>query len=186
MTTERRDCPSRRISAVSQEDDKVYHGRIELDSHADTIVFGKNCAVIHYSRECDVSPYTDAYESIKSVPIARAGTAWTSPVSGVTYILVFNEGLWMGDKMDHTLINPNQMRHFGIKVQDNPYDDAPLYLMTEDGDFALPLSVQGTNSMADTRTPTEEELQTCNHITLSSQNPWDPYCVRFPQPSCTV
>ena len=67
----------------------------------------------------------------------------------------------MGDKMDHTLVNPNQMRPFGIKVKDNPYDDAPLYLMTEDGDFALPLAVQGTNIMADTCTPTEEELHTC-------------------------
>ena len=78
------------------------------------------------------------------------------------------------------------MRHFGIKVQDNPYDDAPLYLMTEDGDFALPLDFQGTNFMADTCTPTEEELQTCKNITLSSQHPWDPHRVRFPQPSCTV
>ena len=62
----------------------------------------------------------------------------------------------MVDKMDHTLINPNHMRHFGIKFQDNPYDDVPLYLMTEDGDFALPLAVQGTTIMADTCTPTEE------------------------------
>ena len=71
-----------------------------------------------------------------------------------TYILVFKEGLCMGDKMDHTLVNPNQMRHFGIKVQDNPYDGAPLYLMTEDGDFFLPLAIQGTNIMEDTHTPT--------------------------------
>ena len=92
----------------------------------------------------------------------------------------------MGDKMDHTLVKPNQMRHFGIKVQDNPYDDALLHLMMEDGDFALPLSVQGTNIIADTRTPTEEELQTCNIITFSSQHPWDPHRVRFPQPSLTV
>ena len=88
--------------------------------------------------------------------------------------------------MDHTLVNPNQMCHFGIKVQDNPYDDALLYLMTEDGDFALPLAVQGTNIMADTRTPTEEEVQTCKHITLSSQHPWDTHHVRFPHPSRTV
>ena len=73
-----------------------------------------------------------------------------------TYILVFNEGLCMGYKMDHNLVNPNRMRHFGIKVQDNPYDDAPLYLMGEDGDFVLPLAVQGTTIMADTCTPTEE------------------------------
>ena len=115
--------------------------------------------MIHFTEcECDVSPYTNAYKPIKSVKIACAGTAWTLPASGETYILVFNEGLWMGYKMDHTLVNPNQMRHFGIKVQDNPYDYAPLYLMTEDGDFALPLGFQGTNIMADTRTPTEEEL----------------------------
>ena len=58
--------------------------------------------------------------------------------------------------------------------------------MTEDGDFAFPLAVQGTNIMADTRTPTEEELQTCNHITLSLQHPWDPHRVMFPQPSRSV
>lgn len=186
MTTVRRDSSTRTISAVSHED-KIYHGRIELDSHADTIVFGKNCTVLHYTgRECDVSPYTDAYESIKSVPIAQAATAWTSQTSGITYILVFNEGLWMGDKMDHTLINPNQLRHYGVKVQDNPFDDAPLYLMTEDGDFALPLAVQRTNIMADTRTPTAEELQTCQHIILSSPHPWDPHRVSFPTASRTV
>ena len=113
--------------------------------------------MIHFTeRECDVSPYTDAYEPIKSVKIACAGTAWTFLASGKTYILVFNKGLWMGDKMDHTLFKPNQMRHFGIKVQDNPYDYVPLYLITEDCEFALPLTVQGTNIMADTCTPTEE------------------------------
>ena len=88
--------------------------------------------------------------------------------------------------MDHTLVKPNQMRHFGMKVQDNPYDDAPLYLMPEDGDFALSLAVQGTTIMADTRTTTEEETQTFNHITLSLQHLWDTHRVRFPQPSRTV
>ena len=86
-----------------------------------------------------MSPYTETYDSIKSVPIAKAGTAWTSPESGTTFILVFNEGLWMGDKMEHTLVNPNQMRLFGIMVQDNPVCESPLYIPTEDGDFVLPL-----------------------------------------------
>ena len=89
------------ISANSHTE-PVHHGIIELDSHADTIVFVRNCAVIHFTeREYDVSPYTDAYKPIKSVKIACAGTAWTSLALGHTYILVFNEGLWMGDKMDH-------------------------------------------------------------------------------------
>ena len=119
-TTERRDCLSRTISEKSHTE-PVHHGRIELDSHAETVVFGRNSEAIHFTeRECYVSPYTDAYEPIKSVKIACAGMAWTSPASGETYILVFKEGLWMEEKMDHTLVNPNQMRHLlssGIGVR---------------------------------------------------------------------
>jgi len=102
ITTDRRDCPERKISATSREDQyKVHHGRIELDSHANTIVFGKNCVVLAFiGRGCNVSTYTDTYDSIKSVPIAKAGTAWTSPESGTTFIFVFNEGIWMDDKME--------------------------------------------------------------------------------------
>ena len=119
ITTDRRDCPETKISTTSREGQhKVHHGRIDLDSHANTIVFGKNCEVLAFTgRECDVCPYTDTYDSIKSVPIAKAGTAWTSPESGTTFILVFNEGLWMGDKMEHTLVKPNQMRLFGSARQ---------------------------------------------------------------------
>ena len=66
-----------------------------------------------------MSPYTNTYESIESVPIAKTGTAWTSPEIGATYVLVFNEGLWMGEKMYHSLINPNQLRLYSVTVQDN-------------------------------------------------------------------
>ena len=110
-------------------------------------------------RECDVSPYTDAYEAIKSFPTAAAGTAWTSTETSETYILVLHEGLWMGYQMEHSLLNPNQLRHFGVTVQDNPFADAPLYISTENGDFVLPLEILGTNIVAETRTPTERELQ---------------------------
>ena len=43
----------------------------------------------------------------------------------------------MGDQMDHTLVNPNQLRHYGVKVQDNPVSDEPLHIMTEDEKFQL-------------------------------------------------
>ena len=51
-------------------------GKVELDSHADTIVAGSNCVVMHYTgRECDVSPYTEEYKPIQDVPIVQAATA---------------------------------------------------------------------------------------------------------------
>jgi len=187
ITTDQRDCPEQKISATSRRDQyKVHHRRIELDSHANTIVFVKNCVVLAFTgRECDVSPYTDTYDSIKSVPIAKAGTAWTSPELGTTSILVFNKGLWMGNKMEHTLVNPKLIR-FGITVQDNLVCESPLYLTTEVGDFVLPLQMKKTNVMANTRTPTAQELHDSTHIVLSSKHPWDPHRVRFPESSRTV
>jgi hypothetical protein len=128
VTTDRRIGGIRRISS-QERGSRVVHGNMEMDSHADTIVCGANCAIIHYTgKECDVSPYTDAYEAIKSVPIVQAGTAYDNVETGETFIFVFNEAIWMGDKMDNTLVNPNQLRSFGITVQDNPFDTAPTYV----------------------------------------------------------
>ena len=112
MTSSIRRCSTRRVAKVSSRtsSNKIYHVRLELDSHADTIVFGKNFAIMQYTdRECDVSPYTDTYEDIKNVPIVTGGTAYTSQTSGETFILVMHEGLWMGDQMDNLLLNPNQL-----------------------------------------------------------------------------
>ena len=156
------------------------YGRTELDSHADSIVAGSNCCIMHYTnRECDVSPYRDDYEPIKNVPIVQAATAFTSTYTGQTYILILNEALWMGDQMDHTLINPNQMRHYGITVQDNPCSQEPLYIMSENNDFNMELQMKGTIIFADTFTPSESELQNCPHITMTSPHEWNPHNVTF-------
>jgi hypothetical protein len=50
-----------------------------------------------------VSPY----EAIKSVPIVQAATAYDNRDTGKTTILIMNKAIWMGDQMEHTLINPN-------------------------------------------------------------------------------
>ena len=103
----------RRASAASTAKnnkikDSIVHGKCELDSHADTIVAGSNCILINYTGQvCDVSPYSDEYAPVSDVPIVKAATAWQSPHTGQTYILIFNEALWMGDSLDHSLINPN-------------------------------------------------------------------------------
>ena len=88
-----------------------------MDSHADTIVCGANCCIMHYTgKECDVTPYTDAYEAIKSVPIVQAATAYEDAETGETTILIFNKAIWMGTKLSHTLVNPNQLRAYGVTV----------------------------------------------------------------------
>lgn len=70
----RRHSRSRAVSSV-RRDDTVY-SRMELDSHADTIVLGKNCVELAYTgRECDMSPYTESYAAIRGVPIVSGATA---------------------------------------------------------------------------------------------------------------
>ena len=174
---------ARRTSSASKNKPTIvpYNGRCELDSHADTLVAGRNCVVLGYTgNECEVQPYREDYDSISNVPIATVATAWQSPSTGQCYILVFNEALWMGYSLPHSLINPNQLRHFGVHVQDDPSSSRPLSIITADGGFSLELSRKGTVVYFESRTPTEEELSTCPHVVLTSQIPWDPTKVYFP------
>ena len=66
---------------------------------------------MHYTnRECNVSLYRDDYAPIKNVPRIQAATAYQYEYIGLINILILNEVLWMGGSMQHTLINPNQLR----------------------------------------------------------------------------
>ena len=104
--------------------------------------------------------------------------AYTCQESGQTYILVINEGLWLGTKMEHSLLNPNQLRFNGISVQDNPFDtNTPLSI--EHDDITIPLSILGTNIFLNTHTPTQRELDSCPHIHLTSDVYWNPHTVRL-------
>ena len=70
--------------------DSTIYNRMELDSHADTVVLGNNCLVLNYTnRECDVAPYTDTYQAIFNVPIVTGATAYTSPTTGDTFICTY-------------------------------------------------------------------------------------------------
>ena len=51
-------------------------------------------------------------------------------MDGTAYLLIFHQSLWMGDKLDHTLDNPNQLQSYGVRVQDNPFDAKPLSITT--------------------------------------------------------
>ena len=177
---------TRKISKVRRDTSPIY-SRMELDSHADTVVLGQNCVILSYTgRECNVSPYCETYEFIKGVPIVSGATAWTCETTGLVCILVFNEALWMGDSLDHSLVNPNQLRSFGISVQDNPFDSTQMHISTEDDMALIPLKSDGTTIYVTTRTPSDLELQTCPHVVLTSKAPWDPRAVSFLQPTRLV
>ena len=94
----------------------------ETDSNADTCCLGKNFAMLSPTeRTADVYPYNAEYEPLHNVPIVSAATAWDDE-NGMTWLLIINEGLFYGNKLDHSLLNPNQLRYHGVIYNDNPFD----------------------------------------------------------------
>ena len=177
-STQRRLIAGARVSRtqvlVNQCPSDPVFGQVEMDTHADTCVLGKNFIILHYTgRECDVYPYTEEYEGIKGVQIVTEATSWTSQDTGETFVLVIHEALWMPDSLAHSLVNPNQLRAFGTTIQDNPFG-GPMTLEDPEEEVQIPLQLQGTNIGFTTRTPTQQELDECLHLHLTSQHSWDP------------
>ncbi len=152
----------------------------ELDSHADTCALGSNFVPLHYTgRVCDVSPYnSNTYHPERDVPIVTGATAYTDQATGQVYILVINEGLWFGQKLTNSLINPNQLRYAGVAVQDNPFHTTDPMAITHD-DIVFPLQSMGTTIFFDTSTPSQYELDHSPHIILTLDTEWNPHTVQL-------
>ena len=152
----------------------------EADSNADTCCLGSNFIVLRYTNKmADVYPYNNSYEPIANVPIVSGATAYTDVASGQTYILVFNESLYYGTRLPHSLFNPNQIRHHGVDVWDNPYDKEHELSIEVTGELTIPLGMEGTKTTFQSRAPTKEELDTCPHIQMTSDYDWQPTTVRL-------
>ena len=77
--------------------------------------------MIEYTDQvCDVSPFTSEYEPMRNIPVAKTATAYDHPYDHETYILVTSQSLYFGDKLENTLLCPNQMRSHGFEVDDVP------------------------------------------------------------------
>ena len=79
------------------------------------------------------------------------------------------------------MVNPNQLRAYGVSVQDNPFDTKPLSITTDV--FSIKLYSEGTIICGDTRTPTESKLGQLPRLILTSPHDWDPHNLCFP--SCS-
>ena len=73
-------------------------------------------------------------------------------------------------ELPNTLVNQNQLRHFGTKVQDDPYSEIPMHIKAEILSFAMELESQGTTIFANTFAPTDKELEDNLRIVLSSNH----------------
>ena len=84
----------------------------EIDNHTDTHCFDANFILFTWTcMECTVSPFLDEYDSQENIPICSGATAYTGD-NGKTVILIFGQGLWFGERLNKSIINPNQCRAY--------------------------------------------------------------------------
>ena len=96
--------------------------------------------------------------------------------------MIFNEVLYFGASLDHSLLNPNQVRHYGVRVYDNPYEidpDRTMGIHLDDG-LHFPFVTNGSTVFMETHYPSDDELQDNPHIVLTLDSPWDPHQLEMP------
>ena len=152
----------------------------KCNTNADTSCLGMNFVILNYTNQtADVYAYQKDYQPIEGVPIVLGATAWDCPRTQQTYILVVNEALYYGTKLDHSLFNPNQFRSYGLGFWDNPYDKERGLNIEINDDITILMHSKGTKVLFQSRAPTTHELNTCPHINLTSLEQWNPNQVKM-------
>ena len=122
----------------------------------------------------NITPYSKDYKTIKDVPIVNASTAYTNESTGETLVLRFNQELWYGrNRLGMSLINPNQIQHYGLTVLDDPTDKNREFGITGE-DFVVPFDILGMTVFFKSRAPTRWEMENCRLVELTCDSPWNP------------
>jgi hypothetical protein len=145
-----------------------------LDSHADSCGVNHEAKILEtYGQAAEVSEFSDSCQPLQDVPMVKAAIAYDNPNTGETVILIINQAFYfVGDKLTHILLNPNQMRSNNIQV-----DDIPKHLSTTslhsiiaaEDNFVILLNLKEIMPCFHARTPSIMETETCQNIVLTSK-----------------
>ena len=140
---------------------------MELDTHADTTVLGKSCLIIQdFNRTVSVSGW-DASMGSTECPTVSGVVAYDHPYTGVTYMLVWHQAIYLDSMEDH-LICPMQCRVIGVVVNDtpkifvkDPSNHSHAIVVADPMDpkieIIIPLELNGVTSRFSVRTPSLQE-----------------------------
>ena len=93
-----------------------------MDTHTDNFCAGANWAPMHYTGDiCEVFPLLNTYTTVQERSVARCCTEWIDD-EGKEYLLVGDEMLWFGTTLENSLINPNNIRSYGLSINDDPFN----------------------------------------------------------------
>ena len=170
----------RRVAATNPDGKPIF---CELDSHADTCCAGANFVMLEEPyKHVNVYAYSGEYKPLTNIPVTVCATVWVSPVTGESYLLVVNEALYFGERLDSSLLCPNQLRDNGLTVDDVPKQysaDSTHSIYDPVTKVRIPLSLKGVISCFETHKPSPEEVLNLPQVTLTSALPWHPTSLSF-------
>jgi hypothetical protein len=153
---------------------------------ADTGCVGKHARVLEFliGKTVTAYGYGSHLPSTPDLPIANVMYAYDHDDGSTSLLLHFNQQIYMGDKMENSLLCPNQCRLHGILINTCPRmfypndEDAQMIIV---GETRIPLLHHGPNPYIPVRCPTVEEMATCDVIELTSLEEWQPANSQFVQ-----
>ena len=86
----------------------------------------------------------------------------------------FVQVLWFGNRMEKSLINPNQCQEFGIKICTDPTEPHLKLGIEASEELFIPNKMVGSTRGLITHPPNDNELGECQSIILSGEFYWDP------------
>jgi hypothetical protein len=132
-------------------------------------------------RTVTVVGFADTLAPTENVPIATIATLYTDSETGDQFCLVIHKALYLGDAVQ-SLLNPNQHRANGLKVEDVPrqyeaHSSHSIYI--QESKMRIPLMLKGIMSGFESRKPDWDEWERLPRIKLTADTPWAPRSTRF-------
>ena len=124
-----------------------------------------------------MSPFSASYDPMQDVRIATCLAAYNDDC-GRTWILVFNEVLWLGTSMYHSLMKPNQLRMTGIPGPDDLLDDNQKLINSHKKVF-IPFKTYRTTVNFYSRVLTQRDIMKYTHIIMTGETEWYPRSVQL-------
>ncbi len=136
--------PNQYIIDLSTKINSIGETTLELDSHADMCVLGRDALILlDYDRPVIVEGYDPSLSTKTYATVSRA-LAYDDPVTGEVYHLVINQAIHI-PHLDHHLLCPMQCR-----VNDVVVDDTPKFLTSDPTDHTHALTIRDPDEPAQT------------------------------------
>ena len=153
--------------------------RLGIDSWADTACAGKHAFVEEFiiGKYVNASGFSSSLGSLKRLPVANVLYAYDA-IDGTVLVLESNNSIYMGDKMNDSLLNPIQAEEVDVRIDIRPkryYSDPHAQTISFSDGTTLPVLYHGVLPYIPIRRPTQEEIHSCRRLSLSSKDAWDPF-----------